>query len=161
MRANVKWLYAFWRASRALNDPAGQAIAKLDEQALTRLGAHAGNMNADAWFHYLRGAMAILGIEPSLEGVYCDFQFILREGGFTKKQVVWSPNTSTFSVGLYLPEMTRYAFAILKGDGGVAVRLKAAEPIIVKDLIVLVWEVVGEEWKEKVKEAMGLNGGER
>jgi hypothetical protein len=71
MQANVKWLYAFWRASRALNDPAGRGIAKLDEWALTKLGSQVkGQMSARDWLHYLRGAMAALGVEASLDEAY-------------------------------------------------------------------------------------------
>ncbi len=69
MKANVKWLYAFWRASRALNDPAGRAIAKLDEWALTKLGAHAKEqMSARDWLLYLKGAFATLEEAPGHVG---------------------------------------------------------------------------------------------
>ena len=61
MQANVKWLYAFWRASRALNDPAGRGIAKLDEWALTKLASRARDgMSARDWLYYLSGAVAVL-----------------------------------------------------------------------------------------------------
>ena len=156
MEANVRWLYAFWRASRVLNDPAGRAIAKLDEWALTKLGAHARDMDGKAWFHYLRGAMAVLGIEPSLEA-YQDGHFMLREKGFTRRQVMWSPNTGTFSVGIHWPEMTRYGFAIFMNSGEVSVRLKTADRDLVKELLILVHAVLDEEWKKRVKEAMGVN----
>ena len=165
MKANVKWLYAFWRASRALNDPAGRSLAKLDERALTKLGSQAREgMSARDWLHYLRGAMAVLGVEASLDGAYHEDEdsngyFALKDGKVNKRLVMWDPETEALSLGAYWVNMTRYVFAVLKESGEVMVLTKAPDPILVKDLFVLTHAVAGEEWKEKVKKAMGVNDG--
>jgi hypothetical protein len=162
MRANVKWLYAFWRASRALNDPAGRGIAKLDEWALTKLGAHAREgMSARDWLHYLRGAMAALGVEASLDEAYHededgDGYFALEDGSVKKRLVMWTPNTGTLSLGVYWANMTRYVFAVMKGDGEVMVLTKTAYPDLVKELLVLAHAAAGEEWRARIAEAMGV-----
>jgi hypothetical protein len=163
MQANVKWLYAFWRASRALNDPAGRAIARLDEWALTKLGSQVkGQMSARDWLHYLRGAMAALGVEASLDEAYHededgDGYFALEDGSVVKKRLVmWTPGTETFSLGVYWANMTRYVFAVMREDGEVMVLTKTAYPDLVKELLVLVHAVAGEEWKMRVAEAMGV-----
>ncbi len=161
MEANVKWLYAFWRASRALNDPAGRAVAKLDEWTLTKLGAHAkGQMSARDWLHYLKGAFATLGVEASLDEAYHededgDGHFALEDGSVKKRLVMWAPDTGTLSLGVYWANMTRYIFAVLRGDGEVMVLTKTAHQDLVKELLVLAHAVAGEEWKMRVVEAMG------
>jgi hypothetical protein len=164
MQANVKWLYAFWRASRALNDPAGRGIAKLDEWALTKLGSQVkGQMSARDWLHYLRGAMAALGVEASLDEAYhegedSDGYFALEDGSVVKRRLVmWTPGTETFSLGVYWANMTRYVFAVLRRDGEVMVLTKTAYPDLVKELLVLVHAVAGEEWKRKVMKAMEVS----
>ena len=165
MEANVKWLHAFWRASRALNDPAGRAIAKLDEWTLTKLGSQArGGMSARDWLHYLRGAMAALGVEASLDGAYRededgDGYFALEDGSVKKRLVMWTPGTETLSLGVYWANMARYVFAVLKKDGEVVVLTKRAYPDLVKELVVLAHAVAGEEWKGRVVEAVGGKNG--
>jgi hypothetical protein len=162
MQANVKWLYAFWRASRALNDPAGRGIAKLDEWTLTKLGSQAREgMSARDWLHYLRGAMAALGVEASLDEAYHededgDGYFALEDGNVKKRLVMWTPGTETLSLGVYWANMTRYVFAVMRGGGEVMVLTKTAYPDLVKELLVLVHAVAGEEWKMRVAEAMGV-----
>ena len=163
MQANARWLYAFWRASRALNDPAGRAIAKLDEWTLTKLaGQVGGQMSARDWLHYLRGAMAALGVKASLDGVYHededgDGYFALEDGAFMKRVVVWTPDTRTLSLGVYWANMTKYVFAVMREGSEVMVLTKLVDPILVKDLLVLVLEIAGEEWKARVAETMGVN----
>ena len=163
MQANARWLYAFWRASRALNDPAGRAIAKLDEWTLTKLAGQAKEqMGARDWLHYLRGAMAALGVEASLDGAYHededgDGYFALEDGSVKKRLVMWTPGTETLSLGVYWANMARYVFAVLKKDGEVVVLTKTAYPDLVKELFVLVHAVAGEEWKRKVMKAMGVS----
>jgi hypothetical protein len=162
MQANVKWLYAFWRASRALNDPAGRAIARLDEWALTKLASRAREgMSARDWLYYLSGATAILGVEGSPYGAYYtsedgDNFFALEDGNVNKRLVMWTPETETLSLGVYWANMTRYVFAVMREGGEVMVLTKAVDPILVKDLLVLVHAVAGEEWKMRVAEAMGV-----
>ncbi len=162
MEANVKWLYAFWRASRVLNDPAGRAIAKLDEWALTKLGAHAkGQMSARDWLYYLKGAIAALGVEASPEEAYHenedgDGYFALEDGNVKKRLVMWTPGTEVLSIGVYWANMSRYIFAIMRGDGEVMVLTKMAYPDLVRELLVLVHAVAGEEWKARVAEAVGV-----
>jgi hypothetical protein len=159
MQANVKWLYAFWRACRALDDPAGRGIAKLDEWTLTKLGSQAREgMSAQDWLHYLRGAMAALGVEASLDKAYHeDGYFAIEDGSVAKKRLaMWTPETETLSLGVYWANMTRYVFAILRGGGEVMVLTKTAYPDLVKELLVLVHAVAGEEWRARITEAMGV-----
>jgi len=166
MQANVKWLYVFWRASRALNDPAGRAIAKLDEWTLTKLGAHAKEqMSARDWLYYLKGAIAALGVEASLDEAYHededgDGYFALEDGSVKKRLAMWTPETETLSLGVYWSNMSRYIFAILRGDGEVMVLTKTAHPDLVRELLVLVHAVAGEEWRARVVEAMGGKNGQ-
>jgi len=161
MEVNVRWLYAFWQASRALNDPAGRSLAKLDEWALTKLASQVkGKLSARDWLYYLRGAMAALGVEASLEEAYHedeegDGHFALEDGNVKKRLVMWTPDTETFSLGVYWANMTRYIFAVMNEDGEVMVLTKTAYPDLVKELLVLVHAVLGEEWKRRVQEAMG------
>jgi hypothetical protein len=157
-----KWLYSFWKASRALNDPAGRAIAKLDEWALTKLSgpARTWNMSARDWLNYLRGALTVLGVEASLDEAYRededgDGYFALEDGSVKKRLVVWSPETGVLSLGVYWANMSRYIFATLREDGEVLVLTKTAHPDLVKELLVLVHAVAGEEWKARVIKAMG------
>jgi len=158
-----RWLYAFWKASRTLNDPAGRAIAKLDEWALTKLGARAKEkMNARDWLHYLRGALSVLGVEASVEDAYRedesgDGYFYLEDGDVKKRLVMWSPDTGTLSIGVYWANMSRYVFAILKGDAEVMVLTKAAHPDLVRGLLTLTRAIAGEEWEARIAEA--VNGG--
>jgi len=163
MGENIKWLYAFWRASRVLNDPAGRAIAKLDEWALTKLGAHANGkgMNSQDWLNYLRGAIAVLGVGASPDEAYREEEdgggyFFLEDGNVKKRMVMWTPDTGALSLGVYWANMTRYVYAVLKWNGDVMVLTKAAYKELVKDLLVLTHAVAGEEWKARVIEAMGV-----
>jgi hypothetical protein len=79
-----------------LNDPAGHSLAKLDEWALTKLaGQIRGQMSAREWLHYLRGAVAALGVEASLQEAYHededgDGYFTLEDG---EKRNAWSCGT--------------------------------------------------------------------
>jgi len=161
MEANVKWLYAFWQASRALNDPAGRSLAELDEWALTKLaGRVKERMSAREWLHYLRGAMAALGVGASLQEAYHededgDGYFALEDGDTKKRLVMWDPETGTLTLGVSWANMARYALATMCEDGEVMVLTKTAYPDLVKELLVLAHAVAGEEWKRKVMEAMG------
>ena len=163
MEANVKWLYAFWRASRALNDPAGRAIAKLDEWALTKLASRAREeMSARDWLYYLSGATAVLGVDGSPYGAYYksedgDGHFALEDGNVKKRAAMWTPDTGTLSLGVYWANMTRYVFAVMKENGEVMVLTKAAYPDLVKEHLILVHAIAGEEWKRKVMEAMRVS----
>jgi len=162
MQVNVKWLYAFWRASRALNDPAGRGIAKLDEWALTKLASRArGGMSARDWLYYLSGAVAVLGVEGSPYGAYYegedgDGYFALEDGNVKRRTAIWTPETGTLSLGVYWANMTRYVFAVLKEGGEVMVLTKTAYPDLVKELLVLTHAVAGEEWRARIAEAMGV-----
>jgi hypothetical protein len=118
-------------------------------------------MSARDWLHYLRGAMAALGVEASLDGAYHedeegDGYFALEDGNFTKRMVIWTPETRTLSLGVRWANMSRYIFAIMKEDGEVMVLAKMAYEDLVKELLVLVHAVAGEKWKTKVAEAMGV-----
>jgi len=161
MQANVKWLYAFWRASRALNDPAGRGIAKLDEWALTKLASRARDgMSARDWLYYLSGAVAVLDVEGSPYGAYYEDEdgngfFALEDGNVKKRMAMWTPGTETLSLGVYWANMTRYIFAVMREEGGLMVLTKTAHPDLVKELLVLVHAVAGEEWKGRVVEAIG------
>jgi hypothetical protein len=165
MQANVKWLYAFWRASRTLNDPAGRSLAKLDEWALTKLGSQVkGRMSARDWLHYLRGASTSLGVGASLDETYhededSDGYFALEDGDAKKRLVMWDPETGTLTIGVSWANMARYALATMCEDGEVMVLTKTAHPDLVKELLVLAHAIAGEEWRRKVMEAIGAGGG--
>jgi hypothetical protein len=156
------WIHAFWRASRVLNDPAGRSLAKLDEWALAKLAGQAKErMGARDWLHYLRGAMAVLGLEASLDGAHRkdedeDGYFALEDGNLKKRLVLWDPGTGTLAVGAYWANMDRYVFARMKENGEAVVLTKSAYPDLAKELLVLVHAVAGEEWKKRVMEAMGV-----
>jgi len=112
----------------------------------------------------LRGAMAALGVEASLDGAYHededgDGYFALEDGNVKKRLVMWDPETGTLAVGVYWANMDRYVFARMKEDGEVMVLTKTAYPDLVRELLVLVHAVAGGEWKARVVEAMGGKNG--
>jgi hypothetical protein len=119
-------------------------------------------MSARDWLHYLRGAMAALGVEAFLEEAYHenedgDGHLALEDGNVKKRLVMWTPDTETLSLGVYWANMTRYIFAVMREDGEVMVLTKTAYPDLVKELLVLAHAVAGEEWKRKVMEAMEVS----
>jgi hypothetical protein len=140
------------------------SLAKLDEWALTKLGSQVkGQMSARDWLHYLRGAMAALGVEASLEEAYHededgDGYFTLEDGNTKKRLVMWDPETGTLTLGVSWANMARYALATMCEDGEVMVLTKTAYPDLVKELLVLVHAVAGDEWKRRIAEAMGAGG---
>jgi hypothetical protein len=157
-----KWLLAFWRACRALNDPAGRAIAKLDEWTLVKLVSQARGrkMSARDWLHYLMGALAVLGVDASVDEAYRededrDGYFVLEDGNIQRRLVMWTPAIETLSIGIYWPKMTRHIFAILKGNGEVSFHHGGVNRDLIDELLVLVHAVAGEEWRTRVLEAMG------
>ncbi len=159
MDMNTMWLRAFWKASRVLNDPAGRAIAKLDERALAKLAnrARERNMSARDWLFYIDGALAALGVEGSLGGAYRDDEgsgfFALEDWGAKERLVVWDPEVGTLSLGVYADNMVRYIFATMREDR-VAVIVRGAGVELVRDLLTFVGAVAGEDWREKVLKAM-------
>jgi hypothetical protein len=162
MGDNGKWLFAFWKACRLFSNPACRPIARLDEWALTRLISHARGveMGKDGWFHYLRGAVAALGIDPPLVGIYEHEggSFVAEDGDAKRRLVMWTPSTSTLSVGIYWANMNSYIFAIFNEDDAVSVLTKSHTGKLAKELLHLVREVAGEGLREKVLRALG--GGE-